>query len=132
MQRKWLPAQKHKFDTHKTSTFNPIPMKEISAPELKSLMDENKAPLVVDVRESYETDVSTLPGAVKVPLNNLMVNPEALEIEKHDAVVVYCRSGMRSASAASFLEQNGFQDVTNLRGGISAWQSQVDPNIKIG
>ncbi|MEK6649656.1 MAG: rhodanese-like domain-containing protein, partial [Bacteroidota bacterium] len=50
------------------------------------------------------------------------------ELDPAKEWVVYCRSGSRSASAVRFLEQQGFGNVKNLRGGILAWATSIDPS----
>ena len=53
------------------------------------------------------------------------------EIPKDKDVVVYCRSGARSANAAEFMRQNGYQKVLNLRGGMQAWAREIDPSMRV-
>lgn len=75
--------------------------------------------MLVDVREPMEVAAGTLPEAVNIPLGSL---PDRLgELDKSAPVVLLCRSGARSASAASFMVAQGFTDVTNLTGGIIAY-----------
>jgi rhodanese-related sulfurtransferase len=89
-------------------------------------------PLLLDVREPWEFALAsiTLDGAadtVNLPLQSL---PQRLaELPKDRAIVCICHHGMRSAQAAGYLRQAGFQAVHNLRGGIDAWSLQVDPGV---
>jgi len=51
------------------------------------------------------------------------------ELDKGRAMVVHCKSGMRSAKAVEFLKQAGFRKVRNMKGGILAWSDKVDPSV---
>jgi len=69
---------------------------------------------IVDVRTPGEFRTGAYPGAVNIPLQEL--GRRAAEIGKDRPVVLYCASGMRSASAARLLRQAGFEDVVNAGG----------------
>lgn len=94
-------------------------------------MDDGKSPLLLDVREDYEREVSCINGSVHVPLGALIADPSALEITKEADIVVYCRSGMRSQTACAFLNQHGFLNVFNLKGGIAAWKQEIQPEMPV-
>jgi len=79
--------------------------------------------LVLDVREDNEFTGGRIGGARHIPLGVLKQRVKGIERFKESPVVVYCRSGARSAVAASQLVAAGFTDVTNLQGGLQAWQS---------
>jgi rhodanese-related sulfurtransferase len=79
--------------------------------------------LVVDVREDNEFTGGRIGAARHIPLGVLKQRIKDIERYKESPVVVYCRTGARSAVAASQLVAAGFTDVTNLQGGIQAWQS---------
>ena len=51
------------------------------------------------------------------------------ELPRDKQIVMMCKSGLRSAKATEFLQQNGFKDVYNLTGGIDAWASEIDPEM---
>lgn len=73
---------------------------------------------LVDVREDIEWASGSLPGAIHIPLGQL---PDRLgELDPHRTVALLCRAGSRSAVAATFLAQHGFDDVVNLEGGLLA------------
>lgn len=79
--------------------------------------------LVLDVREDNELSGGRIGGARHIPLGVLKKRVKDIERYKESPVLVYCRTGARSAVAASQLVAAGFTDVTNLKGGIQAWQS---------
>ncbi len=74
---------------------------------------------LVDVREADEVAQGTLPEAIHIPLGDL--SNRVGELDSTKRTLLLCRSGGRSGQAAQFLVQNGFEDVTNLVGGMLAW-----------
>lgn len=77
--------------------------------------------VLLDVREEYERAEFNI-GGVHVPLGQLTASLDKLAAYKDDELIVYCRSGKRSAMAAELLRQSGFANVRNLTGGMIAWQ----------
>jgi molybdopterin/thiamine biosynthesis adenylyltransferase/rhodanese-related sulfurtransferase len=102
------------------------PADDMTVTELKARIDRGDAPLIVDVREPAEFDICRIPGAVLIPLNQLPSRLEELDPSKE--IVLQCKVGGRSASAAAFLRRAGFARARNLTGGILAWIDQVDPS----
>lgn len=102
-------------------------MKELSVTELKDLMDGGKDFFLVDVREPYERKIAHLGGEL-IPLGTIMTQAESLPRDR--MVIVYCRSGMRSAAAIRELEKTmGFTNLYNLRGGVLAWAAEIDTDM---
>jgi len=99
---------------------------EITVLELKALMDAGQAPTIVDVREPQEFDICRIPGAILIPLRDLPSRVH--ELDPSQALILQCRSGMRSANATAWLRQRGFSRARNLTGGILAWIDKVDPS----
>lgn len=98
-------------------------MKEITAIELKKLIDEKKDFQLIDVREEYEFDEVNINGQL-IPMGEVMENIE--KISKDKQVVVHCRSGKRSATVINALEtQHGYTNLYNLKGGILAYIEEV-------
>lgn len=104
---------------------------EINVRELKAKIDQAEEFVLIDVRENYERELSSLPQSIHLPLGVLLGNLSDLDIDSDQDIVVYCRSGVRSQTAAAALRQHGFQRVYNLTGGISAWRDQIDPNLPV-
>jgi adenylyltransferase/sulfurtransferase len=95
--------------------------------ELSELRENNEDFQLIDVREQYEYDIAHIDGEL-VPLGQ--VPSFADKISKDRKVVVYCRSGIRSAQAIRVLEKkHGFDNLYNLKGGILAWADEIDPSI---
>lgn len=81
---------------------------------------ENPDVVLIDVREQYEYDEGHIPGVTLIPLGTI---PNRLdEIPTDKEVVFVCRSGNRSNQATQFLQQQGFDNVHNMLGGMNAWQ----------
>jgi rhodanese-related sulfurtransferase len=95
-------------------------IKEIDAPELARWLGEKADTLrVIDVRQMSEIAMGTVPNAAAVPLHTLPLKVN--ELDRNETLVFICRSGQRSAQACMFLQQQGFENVYNLRGGMIGW-----------
>jgi adenylyltransferase/sulfurtransferase len=82
---------------------------------------------LLDVREPHELEISRLEGALAIPLGELAARLP--ELDSAQEMVVFCKSGGRSARAVELLMSAGFRKVKNLRGGINAWAREVDPSL---
>ena len=105
----------------------PTKVPEISATEVKKMMDERRPFVLVDVREPHEYQICRIPGSKLIPLGDV---PKRMhELNSADEIVVHCRSGQRSAQAVELLMKAGFRKIHNLKGGVLAWADQVDPTM---
>ncbi len=91
-------------------------------------MDNNEDFQLIDVRETFEYETSNLNGE-NIPLGGILIEADKVATDK--PVIIQCRSGKRSAAAVMQLEQLGFTNLYNLKGGILAWQEAFDPNMPI-
>jgi rhodanese-related sulfurtransferase len=98
----------------------PSDLPTISPKEAAAMFSEQKA-IIVDVREDNEWNEGHIAGAIHIPLAQVASRLSELAQYKDSNVVVQCRSGKRSAKAASTLQEAGFTKVYNLTGGIIAW-----------
>ena len=103
-------------------------MKEVTVQELKEMLDRNDEFQLIDVREPFEYEVSNLNG-LNIPLAGIVI--ESDKIDKDKPVIIQCRSGKRSAQAVMVLEQQGFDNLANLKGGILAWKEEIDPELDV-
>ena len=103
---------------------------QIEPAELKKRLDAGKPVFLLDVREPYEFKISQM-GGLLIPMGEVEDRLIELESHKNEEVVVICRSGMRSQKIAVMLQRHGFQNVSNLVGGINAWAKDVDPSLPI-
>lgn len=90
---------------------------DVDAREARALQEEGA--LILDVREVGEWRRAHIPGALHVPLTQ--VEDRLAEIPRDQPVVVHCALGSRSALAAKRLQALGFENVSNLSGGMRAW-----------
>ena len=105
-----------------------LAMKEVSVQELKEKRDAGEDFQLIDVREDFEYEMSNL-GGLLIPLGGILIETE--KIDKDKPVVIMCRSGKRSAAAIMQLEQRGYTNLYNLKGGILAWADEIDPSISV-
>ena len=92
---------------------------EIKASELKQMISQNKGPVIIDVREAEEVATGKIEGSIHIPMAQI---PERMnEIPMDKPVVIYCHLGIRSKHAIQFLQQQGFNNLTNLTGGIDSY-----------
>jgi adenylyltransferase/sulfurtransferase len=110
-----------------SSQNQPIP--QITATELKERLDAGDRVVLIDVREPFEWDIANLGefGARMIPLGEVLERAD--EIERDADVVLYCRSGSRSAGALRQLRARGYHRLLNLRGGLLAWAEEIDPEM---
>lgn len=95
-------------------------MNDITVQELKDKLDNKEDFVFVDVREPVEYQNFNL-GAKLIPLGSLLQSLDQLDPDKDKELVVHCRSGKRSATAKSLLEERGYTKVRNLIGGVLEW-----------
>jgi molybdopterin/thiamine biosynthesis adenylyltransferase/rhodanese-related sulfurtransferase len=103
-------------------------VKEITVQELKLKMDAKEDFQLIDVREKHEYDFVNL-GAELIPLNTVLDNVEKFSRDKQ--VIVHCKGGVRSAKAIQALEEKGFNNLYNLKGGIVAYAKEVDESLPV-
>ncbi len=103
-------------------------MKEITVTQLKEWKDKGKSFQLVDVREPHEREIATIHG-LNIPLGD--VPKRVSDFTDEFEVVVYCRSGKRSATAIQHIqEETGRENLYNLKGGILAWADEIDSSIQ--
>ncbi len=101
---------------------------EITPQELAACLEREDRPFLLDVRNPYEVAIATIPGTDKlIPIDQLLHHLNELDTARE--MVVYCRSGVRSANAVNLLKDAGFRKVKNLVGGILRWSDDVDPTM---
>jgi sulfur-carrier protein adenylyltransferase/sulfurtransferase len=102
---------------------------EMTPMEVQAWRERGEPFQLLDVREPAEAAVAAIAGSILVPLGSL---PARLhEVDGSRPVVVYCRSGVRSARAVALLRGSGLSRTYNLAGGILAWARDVDPGLPL-
>ena len=104
---------------------------QLTPAELKHRLDANERIALIDVREPFEWSIANLEayGARMIPLGSFA--EQASTLNPAEEIVIYCRSGSRSASAVKYLREAGFPRVWNLKGGIRAWSQDIEPSMPI-
>jgi len=96
--------------------------KTVHPAEAVTMINHDDA-LVLDVRENSEYQSGHIISSTHIPLSSLSGRLGELEKYKNKPVIVGCRSGQRSGQACAQLKKQGFDNVFNLTGGVTAWQS---------
>ena len=107
------------------STARP-PIRQLTAHELKALIESGAACELVDVRTPDECAVAQISGA---RLLDQTYHDELLARDRGTPLVFTCHHGVRSQQAAAYFAELGFTNLSNLRGGIDAWSLLVDPSV---
>jgi adenylyltransferase/sulfurtransferase len=102
---------------------------DITAADLDAALKSSEPPHLIDVREPHELMIAALEGADLIPLGQLA--GRLSELDTAEELVLFCKSGTRSARALELLVGAGFRKVKNLKGGINTWSEVVDPSIPI-
>lgn len=104
-------------------------IKEIDAQRLAQWIESGEESLrVIDVRQMEEIAMGSVPRAEAMPLHTLPARVH--ELSRDEKLVLVCRSGARSAQACMYLQQQGFDQVFNLRGGMMAWVQHGFPALQ--
>ena len=102
-------------------------MRTILPEELKKRLDAGEKPILLDVREPWEFSICKIEGSVNISMSE----PEKLisELNANDEIIAICHHGMRSFQVCNYLENNGFNKVLNLDGGIDSWAKTIDTDM---
>ena len=100
---------------------------EISCADYNGWRSEGREHMLLDCREPHEYDTAAIDGATLVPLGE--IPGRVGELPRDQPIVVHCHHGARSLRAAEFLNQQGFENVKSLAGGIDEWSLEVDPEV---
>ena len=103
-------------------------MDEITPQQLKARLDARDLPVLLDVRQDWETKLCRLPNAVHIPIEEIEFRTD--ELDPGDEIIVYCHQGVRSAAVAQYLRDLGFGRARNLVGGLDAWARTVEPTMR--
>jgi rhodanese-related sulfurtransferase len=97
-----------------------FPIQEINVTELRDKFAQNEDFDLVDIRTPAEIARGVLPNAKALPMHLIPLKMEYF-VNSGKPIILYCRTGSRSAQACMFLNQHGIQNIFNLRGGIVSW-----------
>jgi molybdopterin/thiamine biosynthesis adenylyltransferase/rhodanese-related sulfurtransferase len=103
----------------------------ITAAELKDWLDSGKPIDLIDVREPAEWEIVRVPGARLVPKGEILNGNALAGLPQDKQVVLYCKSGVRSAEALAAVKAAGFKDAVHVQGGVVSWVKTVDPSLPV-
>ncbi|MCH2153668.1 MAG: rhodanese-like domain-containing protein [Phycisphaerales bacterium] len=94
---------------------------EVSPQQVCQLLQSGEDFLLMDCRSHEEWEAGRINGATCLPLQEMSTRLSELESNRNRAIVIYCRTGRRSAIVAKFLSMTGYPHVRSMAGGIEAW-----------
>ncbi len=101
-------------------------VKQLDVNDLPNRMAENDSAVYIDVREDYEYKEAYIEGFINYPLSTFETTYQNLPKDKE--IIVICRSGSRSMKAAAFLKEQGYENVTNVKGAMLDWKGETKSN----
>ncbi len=103
---------------------------ETTPEEVKQKLASGESFLLLDVREPWEYETARIEGAKLMPMGDIPMRAHQ-ELDPDEHIVVICHHGVRSASVANWLRQQGFENSQSMRGGIDQWSRIVDPKVPL-
>jgi monothiol glutaredoxin len=109
-----------------STAYEPAPIRQLSAPDLKALLQSGTAVELVDARTEEERAIAAIGGS---RLLDQAYHDALLRRDRDTPLVFQCHHGIRSQHAADYFRREGFRNLYNLQGGIDAWSLLVDPSV---
>ncbi|HLL68349.1 MAG TPA: adenylyltransferase/sulfurtransferase MoeZ [Micromonosporaceae bacterium] len=103
----------------------------ITPTELRDLLDSDKSIYLVDVREPAEYEIVKIPGSTLIPKGEILAGTALADLPQDKQIVLYCKTGVRSAEALAALKAAGFRDAVHVQGGVVGWAKQVDRSLPV-
>lgn len=103
-------------------------MRDLDVQQIKERLETAATPpLLLDVRQPWEYETCKLDDCVLIPMGLIPSKIHTLDRERE--TVVICHHGIRSRQVAFYLEQSGFTNVINMKGGLDAWAKHIDSSM---
>jgi len=103
---------------------------DLNAKQFYEMIQKEKDVIILDVRTPQEYQEGHISNAINIPVQILGQQLDKLNNFKDKKILVYCRSGNRSAIASQILDRAGFKNVYNLKGGLFEWKASELPLVK--
>jgi len=103
---------------------------QIEPQALLKLIDEQRAPLLLDVRTSQEYQQGHIASAINISHDLLAENSILIDAYKEQEIIIYCRSGIRAQHAYQTLQEKGFTQLRMLKGHMNLWQQRQYPLVE--
>ncbi len=107
-----------------------IMIHNVTVSELKELLDNNADITLIDCREQGEWDEARIEQAKLIPLSDFQNQYSEILKDKDAKILIHCRSGKRSLQACQILMQEGYSNLSNIEGGILAWDENGFPILR--
>tara|TARA_Y100000385_G_C13084784_1_gene635873 strand:+ start:1300 stop:1617 length:318 start_codon:yes stop_codon:yes gene_type:complete len=104
-------------------------MIEMTALELNEYITKNSNIVLVDVRESWEYSVVSIKDSIHIPISEIQNRMH--DFKEEQTIVFICHHGIRSRMVGNYFQQNDFENIINLRGGIDSWAKTVDNKMAV-
>jgi rhodanese-related sulfurtransferase len=124
-----MPSVRRPLQAGRQAPWIAVMVQEISPSALAQALASGEAVRLLDVRQPWESQLASLPGSLLIPLNELPRRAAEVPLDAESTLVVYCHHGIRSLSAADYLQRLGHTRVRSLAGGIDAWSCAIDPSL---
>jgi sulfur-carrier protein adenylyltransferase/sulfurtransferase len=103
----------------------------ITAAQLAEMVERGDNFYLVDVREPVEREIVAIPDSVLIPKDRILSGAALAELPQDSPIVLYCKTGVRSAEALAALKDAGFADARHVAGGVVSWVNSVDPSLPV-
>ncbi|GAA3621354.1 adenylyltransferase/sulfurtransferase MoeZ [Microlunatus ginsengisoli] len=104
----------------------------LSVKQLEEMLNERDSRerdfVLIDVREQVEREINQIPGSILIPKGDFQTGAALADLPQDKQVVLYCKTGVRSAEVLAMVHDAGLADAVHVGGGVSAWVSQIDPS----
>jgi rhodanese-related sulfurtransferase len=107
----------------------PVHPLEITCAAVKAKLDGGEDFLLLDCREADEHQLVNIPQAQLLPMSEISQRQTELEPHRAQPIIVHCHHGMRSLQVTEWLQQQGYDDVKSMAGGIDAWAVEIDSTL---
>ncbi|MDG2172132.1 MAG: rhodanese-like domain-containing protein [Gammaproteobacteria bacterium] len=104
-------------------------MIEMTALELNEYITKNSNIVLIDVRESWEYSVVSIKDSIHIPISEIQNRMH--DFKEDQTIVFICHHGIRSRMVGNYFQQNDFENIINLRGGIDSWAKTVDNKMAV-
>ena len=102
---------------------------DLSVQEVKAKIDSGEEMIILDVRELWEFEEGHIRGAINLPWTSGVLLEMYALLPMDKPILVVCQSGRRSAAASAWLEEQGFDEVFNMVGGMNAWEYDIATGV---
>lgn len=103
----------------------------ISVRTLKSMIESDANMVLIDVREPNEFEILRIPGSILIPKQEILNGTALASLPQTKQIVLYCKSGARSAECLAVIKSAGFADAVHVGGGVLAWAREIDPSLPV-